>query len=199
MRAKLEIGRRELLRKSGLVLTGVAASTALSGCFRIPDFSSGGNTTGNAGRGMAASKVLNMKHAESGEQILVTFKEGPNYNLDALRMIDHLMRDRHQEETLETDIRLVELLHDLHYATGATEPVMLLSGYRSPVTNAMLRKRNRRAAKNSLHMKAMAADIRIPDYPTRDLRQIALDYRRGGVGYYGSRYVHVDVGDVRSW
>ncbi len=188
--------RREILQKSGLAVSTLIAGGALSGCFRIPEFAGGGAGTGYPNNG---KRAITLKHSQSGEEVSVVYKDGKNYYRDALRQIDYLMRDRHQNAVYQTDPRLIDLLYDLHYASHSQDPILLLSGYRSPETNAMLRRRNRRAAKNSLHMKGMAADIRIPNIHARDLRQVALNMKRGGVGYYGSRYIHVDVGDVRSW
>ena len=98
------------------------------------------------------------------------------------------------------DPNLLDLLHHLTDLTGTTRPFQVISGYRSPVTNDMLRQKTEGVASGSLHMKGKAIDIRLADVPLATLRQAAVAARRGGVGYYpASDFVHVDTGRVRTW
>ena len=98
------------------------------------------------------------------------------------------------------DPALLDLLHGLADLSGSTKPYQMISGYRSPATNEMLRHQSEGVASGSLHMKGQAIDIRLADVPLAKLRNAALAVRRGGVGYYpASDFVHVDTGRVRAW
>jgi len=98
------------------------------------------------------------------------------------------------------DLRTVDIMAAAHNLMNASEPYMLLSGYRSPKTNAMLRSRSRGVAKNSLHMKGQAADLRLSSRSTSQMSRAAIACAGGGVGRYsGSNFVHMDCGVVRSW
>ena len=122
------------------------------------------------------------------------------YNPDALAQIDWFMRDRRTDETINIDPGLLDILSAIQQRSGAGEPINVVSGYRSPSTNAYLAARSRGVANNSYHMYGQAADIRIPDFGVRGLRDIALSLQAGGVGYYPrSDFVHVDTGPVRDW
>ena len=119
---------------------------------------------------------------------------------DALTAINHLLRDFRTSEVHAIDPGLLDLLHGLTDLTGSTQPFQVISGYRSPATNEMLRHRSEGVASGSLHMKGQAIDIRLADVPLAKLRNAALAVRRGGVGYYpASDFVHVDTGRVRTW
>ena len=122
------------------------------------------------------------------------------YNPDALAQIDWFMRDRRTDETINIDPGLIDVLSAIQERSGASEPINVISGYRSPSTNAYLAARSRGVANNSYHMYGQAADIRIPDFSIRGLRDIALSLEAGGVGYYPrSDFIHVDTGPVRDW
>jgi uncharacterized protein YcbK (DUF882 family) len=98
------------------------------------------------------------------------------------------------------DPNLLDLLYNLNQKLDIYTPFHVISGYRSPRTNAALRKRNRRVARNSLHMSGMAVDLRVPDVHVKHICNAALEMRCGGVGYYSKRgFVHLDVGDFRTW
>jgi uncharacterized protein YcbK (DUF882 family) len=98
------------------------------------------------------------------------------------------------------DPAVLDLLHELTRVTGSTKPFQIISGYRSPVTNEMLRGKSEGVAVGSLHMVGQAVDIRLADVPLLKLKSAALSIRRGGVGYYpDSDFVHVDTGRVRTW
>jgi len=111
-----------------------------------------------------------------------------------------LLRDWRNNEVHPIDTRLLDLLADLHVQLGTSDPFNVISGYRSPQTNALLHERSSGVAAKSLHMQGMAIDIRLPDTQLRRVRDTALAMGRGGVGYYeASNFVHVDVGRVRRW
>jgi uncharacterized protein YcbK (DUF882 family) len=111
-----------------------------------------------------------------------------------------VLRDFRTDESHPIDRRLLDLLHNLSQRVGTRAPFQVISGYRSPATNAMLRAESSGVASRSLHMQGMAIDIALQDVALADLRQAALDLQSGGVGYYPtSGFVHVDVGRVRRW
>jgi uncharacterized protein YcbK (DUF882 family) len=136
----------------------------------------------------------------TGETFKADYWSNGQYITDALDEINHIFRD-HLTETIEAiDTNLLDLLFALKEKLKITEPFNIISGYRTPQTNAKLRKRSKGVARNSLHMYGMAADIRVPGYSTKALRLAAIDLKGGGVGYYPrAGFVHVDVGDVRYW
>lgn len=149
---------------------------------------------------VAATRTLTLRHAPSGEFVTAVFRRGDDYDREALQIINYIMRDRRENAVVPIDIRLIELLADLQDDVARGEAINVLSGYRTPRTNYRIRLRNRRAARNSLHVRAMAMDLRIPGVSTRTLRDWGADSARGGVGYYPRRrFVHLDVGDVRYW
>lgn len=114
------------------------------------------------------------------------------------RQIGHLMRSRDGAE-IEISQELLDLLARIHRHFNFA-PIQVVCGYRSPKYNAQLRRKNRRAARDSYHMAGLAADIRVEGVSTKALRAFALSLKAGGVGYYPRRrFVHVDVGRVRHW
>ena len=101
---------------------------------------------------------------------------------------------------VDSQEELLDLLHTMRLQLGTAQPFEVISGYRSPETNEMLRKRGAGVGKNSLHMQGMAIDVRVPGRRLKDVRRVARELKRGGVGYYPrSNFVHVDVGKVRYW
>jgi uncharacterized protein YcbK (DUF882 family) len=119
---------------------------------------------------------------------------------DALKKIDHLMRDVRTNEIKQIDKHLLDLIFAISIKLQPEKPFHVISGYRSPRTNAQLLKRGIGAAKKSYHLKGEAIDIRIPGFRTSALRQSASELKKGGVGYYPRRrFVHIDVGPVRYW
>lgn len=154
------------------------------------------------GRALAAApRALAMAHTHTHESIDVVYAVGPDYRPDALRSLDHFLRDHYSGDQAPIDPALHDLLHALHTTLEAREPFQVISGYRSPTTNAHLKAtRGGGVATRSLHMLGQAIDVRLPGVPLADLRDAALSLKRGGVGYYpGSQFVHVDIGRVRRW
>jgi len=148
----------------------------------------------------AEPRGLAFRNLHTGEEIDVVYRVDGHLDPGALREIDWVLRDFRTGEARPMDRRLLDLLWRLRAALDTTEPYEVISGYRSQATNAMLARQSRGVSRVSLHMKAMAIDVRIPDRPLLALRDAALGLRLGGVGYYPtSDFVHVDVGRVRWW
>lgn len=146
------------------------------------------------------TRSLAFSHNHTGERLKAVYFEGGEYLPDALAEINHLLRDFRTGEVWEMDIGLLDTLADLRSLTGSTSEFQIISGYRSPQTNAMLRSASSGVAKRSLHMQGRAIDVRLSGYDTARLRRAAMSLRRGGVGYYArSDFLHVDTGRVRSW
>ena len=134
------------------------------------------------------------------EKLDVCYAQGAAYRPEALDAVNMILRDHRTNEVSPIDTRLLDLLYAIRAQAGPDACLHIISGYRSPRTNQMLRKRSRGVARKSLHMQGHAADIRIPGLPIDRLRRIATDLRKGGVGYYPrANFVHVDIGHVRTW
>ena len=145
-------------------------------------------------------RALSFNNLHTGEKLKIDYWAEGRYIPDALADINHLLRDYRNSEVHEIDPKLLDLLNHLHHRLGSNKPFEVISGYRSPRTNAMLHRRSKGVATHSLHMKGMAIDIRLPDRDLTDLHKTALAMRAGGVGMYTkSNFVHVDVGRVRYW
>jgi len=129
----------------------------------------------------------------------VYFENG-TYNRSALERVNHVLRDFRTNEIYPIDPQVLDILFDLQTLADRDEPYQVISGYRSPQTNALLHKRSSGVAEHSLHMAGRAIDVRIDGVPTRRLHDLALQMQRGGVGFYPkSDFVHLDSGNVRSW
>lgn len=146
------------------------------------------------------SRVLSFYNYHTGERLSACYFSQGRYDSSALAEINELLRDHHNGEVSDIDRELLDLLWELGSQVGTSEPFHVVSGYRSPETNRMLRARSRGVAKNSYHIQGKAVDIYLPNRRLSELRDQALRMRRGGVGYYPRlHFVHVDVGPVRSW
>lgn len=151
-------------------------------------------------RNSPSHKVLAFHNTHTGDQLKLTYFEQGQYIKDALHEINHLFRDYHDGSVHPIDPALLDQLYDLKHTLEVRKPFHIVSGYRSPATNADLRKHSDGVAKNSLHMQGRAIDIRIEGLDTRRIRNAALAMRRGGVGYYEkSDFVHLDTGSIRTW
>jgi len=144
---------------------------------------------------------LRFYHIHTGERLDVVYRRGESYDSDAEAQINQYLRDYRTGDVRDYDPSLFDLLHDLMVSLGRPDgEINVVCGYRTPLTNEFLRTHGHGVARHSLHMQAMAIDIRIPGVPTVKIRDAALALRRGGVGYYAaSDFVHVDVGRVRRW
>ncbi len=148
------------------------------------------------------TRTLTMRHVHTGETITVTYMRDGVYDEAALKKLDWFMRDWRRNEETRMDPHLFDILWQAYRETGATKPIEIICGYRSPGTNALLRARSGGVAKFSQHIVGKAIDFFIPDVPLAKLRAVGLQLQRGGVGFYprsGSPFVHLDVGTVRHW
>lgn len=144
---------------------------------------------------------LHVNHLHTGEHIDVVYRIGDHYLPGAVAELDHFLRDHRTGDMKDYDIKEFDLLHDLLVKLGRPYgEIDIVCGYRTPWSNNYLREHGHGVALHSQHMEAKAIDIRIPGISTAEVRDAALSLHRGGVGYYAqSKFVHVDVGRVRSW
>ncbi len=150
----------------------------------------------------ADERRIELYNIHTKNDISVVYKRNGQFVPDALKQLNHFMRDWRRDATTEIDPKLFDLIWDIHRELGSKKPVHLISGYRSPKTNAMLRKSRGGQATKSKHMTGQAADIHFPDISVKQLRNSALIREKGGVGYYPTSaipFVHVDTGNVRHW
>lgn len=147
-----------------------------------------------------ASWRISFRNAHTGESFSGVYRVGDKYLPEAFERMNYVLRDHRADEIFPMDPRIIDIVKVLQDRTKVSGPIEVLSGYRSPRTNAMLRNASTGVARNSFHMYGQAMDIRMPGYSTRRLRDVARKMRSGGVGYYPkSDFVHVDTGKVRSW
>jgi len=147
-----------------------------------------------------AYKMLSFEHAHTGDKLKLTYFERGSYIKDALQEINYLLRDYHTDDIHPIDPALLDQLYDLKQTLDINKPFHIVSGYRSPFTNAQLRKHSLGVAEHSLHMQGRAIDIRIEGVQTKTIRNAALSMARGGVGYYPrNNFVHLDTGEFRTW
>lgn len=143
---------------------------------------------------------LVLQNTHTGEVLDTTYSIDGQAQPVELGRLDWVFRDHRAGSVLPIDARLFDLLHELAAAAGVEPRYQIISGYRSPATNAMLVNASDGVSSRSLHMEGKAIDIRLLGLPLARLRDLALAERVGGVGYYpGSDFVHLDVGRVRSW
>lgn len=145
-------------------------------------------------------RKLSFYHTHTSEELSVTYYVGGKYDAAELSELNHFLRDFRTGDEIEMDPRVFDILFDIQRSSGSTGVYQVISAYRSPETNEMLRNRSGGVARNSQHLLGKAIDIRLTDLDTAELRDVALTLQRGGVGHYGdSDFVHVDTGRVRRW
>ncbi|MGR8935574.1 MAG: DUF882 domain-containing protein [Gammaproteobacteria bacterium] len=151
-------------------------------------------------RRAAEYKTLAFEHTHTGDKLRLTYFEHGRYIEEALQEIDYLLRDFRTDDIYPIDTALLDQLFILKQTLGVNKPFHIISGYRSPRTNALLRKRSRGVAEHSFHMQGRAIDIRLEGVSSRTIRDAALSLAQGGVGYYPrNNFVHLDTGDFRTW
>lgn len=175
------------------LLKGLAGGAAL---LAAPGFANAAKPMGKTQRS------LSFLHTHTGEQMSLIYKIGDKFLPKSMVNIAHLMRDFRSGDVHPIDPELLDVLWQVQRNLKNNNPFEIISAYRSPATNSMLRHRsaNTGVAKQSMHLTGQAIDIRLPGAALCDVRDAALELKRGGVGYYASSdFVHLDTGRVRSW
>jgi uncharacterized protein YcbK (DUF882 family) len=148
------------------------------------------------------TRTLSFHHTHSDEDLTVTFKRDGRYDEEALKQLNHYLRDWRSQDQTTMDRHLFDILWEVYRDVDGKKPIQIISSYRSPATNAMLRRRSSGVARFSQHMLGHAMDFFIPDVPLEQIRFAGLRLQRGGVGFYptsGSPFVHLDTGSIRHW
>ncbi len=185
------IGRKMLTR--AFVRVGLASLLIVVGARSVQDATADGQT-----------RTLSFHHTHSGEDLTVTFKRSGRYDEAALSRLNHFLRDWRSQEQTTMDRRLFDILWEVYRDVDGKQPIQIISSYRSPATNAMLRRRsaNSGVARFSQHTQGRAMDFFIPGVALEKIRYAGLRLQRGGVGFYptsGSPFVHLDTGSIRHW
>jgi len=152
--------------------------------------------------GAPGDRTLNLFYTNTGERAKITFRRNGRYDQAGLKQLNQFLRDWRRNEPTRMDPALFDLVWQVYQDVGASGPIHVVSAYRSPQTNNMLRSRSRAVAKESRHIKGQAMDFFIPGIPIEKLREAAMRRQVGGVGYYPtsrSPFVHLDTGNVRAW
>ena len=152
--------------------------------------------------GANGERTIALYNVHTKETLRIVYKRNGRYIKNALGKLNWHLRDWRQNEPTKMDPALIDLVWEIHAELGSRAPVHVISGYRSPKTNRMLRKTRGGQARRSQHLLGRALDVRFPDIPVRRLRYSALLREQGGVGYYptsATPFVHVDTGRVRHW
>ncbi|MCJ2073657.1 DUF882 domain-containing protein [Methylobacterium sp. J-030] len=178
------------LRKLALALSGIALGI-LAGTAETEDAVANGDT-----------RTLTIYHTHTQESATITFKRDGRYDRAALDQLNWLLRDWRINEPIKMDPRLFDTVWEAYRQVGSGQAIHIVSAYRSPGTNAMLRRRSKMVAEYSQHMLGKAMDFYLPDVSIDRIREVGLQMQRGGVGWYphaGTPFIHLDVGSVRMW
>jgi uncharacterized protein YcbK (DUF882 family) len=170
---------------------GLASALLLAGAGSVQDATA-----------LNETRTLSFHHTHSDEDLTVTFKRDGRYDEEALKQINHFLRDWRSQDQTTMDRRLFDILWEVYRDVDGKKPIQIISAYRSPATNAMLRRRSSGVARFSQHMLGHAMDFYIPEVPLEQVRAAGLRLQRGGVGFYptsGSPFVHLDTGSIRHW
>jgi len=149
----------------------------------------------------ALERTISLHNIHTGESLqkVVFWSEG-EYIEETLKDVNFLLRDYRNDQVKTIDPQLLDILYSLRQKVGGFRPFQVISGYRSPETNAFLASTTTGVAQKSLHIKGKAIDIRLPGYNLAELRKAAMSLKAGGVGYYPkSEFVHLDTGALRYW
>jgi uncharacterized protein YcbK (DUF882 family) len=166
---------------------------------RVADVSNVGRL-GDKDAAATLEKSVGFYNINTGEQLRTVYWCHGAYLPSALQEVNYLLRDYHANEVKPIDPPLLDILYAMSKLLDTNEPYQVFSGYRSPATNAKLRRHNRAVAVHSLHIEGKAVDIRLPGRDLVLVRRAALALQAGGVGYYpGRNFLHVDTGPVRAW
>jgi uncharacterized protein YcbK (DUF882 family) len=195
LRSQIIVDRRSFMKMSAFGALGVSSFSSLlsASASAAPSVSASGFAALN-------ERSLSFHHLHTGEKLTTVYWGQGDYVPESLSQVHHILRDFRTGDVHAIDPRLLDVLCEVHTMMDTTTPFEIISGYRSPKTNATLRSHSTGVAENSLHLKGMAADVRLSNRTVAALRDAALSLKAGGVGYYPeSQFVHVDVGRVRRW
>jgi uncharacterized protein YcbK (DUF882 family) len=178
------VDRRQFFRLGAMAALAGVAPRAFANLKHIP----------------SGERGLRFYHTHTGESLKVVYWQDGDYLPESLAEVNHVLRDFRTNEVKPITPALLDLLHRVQDGLGSHEPFHIISAFRSPVTNQMLQENSSGVASHSLHMDGLAIDVRLPGRDLRQLRQVAMAQKAGGVGYYpSSQFVHLDVGRVRHW
>lgn len=184
--AQAGLPRRQFIR--GFLTIGLASTLA-------PAFPTPGLALGRGD-----FRRLRLTNWRTEENVDAVYWADGSYIDDALAAFDHILRDWRTDDVIRMDPAIIDILSKVHERLDCTEPFEIVSGYRSPKTNATLRRRIRGVARNSYHMRGMAVDVALKSRSVRQMARAGLALQRGGVGVYTrSSFVHLDSGPVRDW
>ena len=178
-------------------MNGAGLSIGLASCLLIaaPRSVHDATATGD-------TRTLSFHHTHSDEDLTVTFKRNGRYDEEALKKLNHFLRDWRSQDATTMDRKLFDIVWEVYREVDGKQPIQIISAYRSPQTNAMLRRRSSGVARFSQHMRGQAMDFFIPGISLEQIRFAGLRMQRGGVGFYpgsGSPFVHLDTGGIRHW
>jgi uncharacterized protein YcbK (DUF882 family) len=204
----MDAQRRKLILGGGALLTtvGIGAGVELIGFTPVSPGAAAPPVRAPLAAPAVHTKVasdvrrLFLANLHTGETVNTCYWESGRHVQGALDEVRTVLRDWRTGDKHDMDPRLLDLLHDVSTRLETRQPLQIISGYRSPATNASLRARSSGVAKGSLHMHGMATDLRVQGVSLTDVKKAAASLGRGGVGYYPqSNFVHVDTGRVRQW
>jgi len=180
----LNINRRQFISGAAKLATGLLVSSPLTlWAAKIPP-----------------KRALSFYNTHTLEELDITYARDNRYNPEALQKVNRFLRDHRTGDIHPIDPGLLDILYSLQQHIGKKGVVEVISGYRSPKSNSLLRKNSNGVARRSLHLEGRAIDIRMTGIKTKKLRNVALKLKRGGVGYYAkSDFVHLDTGRFRTW
>lgn len=182
--------QEQYLSRRQFVGGAIMAATGILLCSPLPSWASS----------RSGKRSLTLYNTHTQDQLKVTYARDNAYDPQALRKVNHFLRDHRTGDVHPIDPKLLDILYAVQRAYGDSDVFEVISGYRSPQTNAKLQRKSWGVAKKSLHMVGKAIDVRRRGMKTRTLREIALELQRGGVGYYAkSDFVHLDTGRYRTW
>lgn len=178
-------------------LSVAAATATLALLFLVGGLAQTENAVANGD-----TRTIYLYHTHTRESIAATFRVNGQYDPAVLGELNHFLRDWRNNDEINMDPKLFDVIWETYRESGSAQPIQVVSAYRSPTTNAMLRSRSKAVAEHSQHMLGKAMDMHYTDVPMSKIREIGMRLQRGGVGYYptsGVPFVHLDVGNVRYW
>lgn len=183
-----ELEERIISRRKLLALTAGVGAAGIIGL--TPD-----DAEAASGR-----RSLKLVETHTGEKLSVVYRVGNKYSRNGLRKINSIMRDWRNDQSRPMDPQVIDYLYSVRRWLGTNKPIKIVSGYRSPATNAMLARKSGGVARNSYHVKGMAIDIKIDGYSVNSIARAAKAMKLGGVGKYNrSGFVHIDSAEYRTW